>query len=229
MSVKKATNLGFGFNPAESGHYFLVSVPSKTGDVQISEHMSWDNDMWSNKIRAVKENTDERLRVIIPRVKWDGIAAAAASDFNRRLRESGVKRGQWKARGLTPVSRLFGKELVLLAWAVEDADPGRIPVAIANWLGLLPEERWWLFTMTNAATGQALRGKNVGWRTAVRFAICDNPVGTAQTQQRVGLISKLDEDEKDRERGRVRGRGRDRDRLDPDGARQESLFDFSES
>ena len=40
--------------------------------------------------------------------------------------------------------------LTLLAWAIEDADPALIPTAIKNWLGLAPEERWWLFTMTNA-------------------------------------------------------------------------------
>lgn len=215
MNRKKNTTQGFGFDPVESEHYFLVSIPSKTGDVQISEHMSWDKDMWGKKIRAVKDQKDERLRVILPRVKWDGIVTAASAEFNRRLREMELTKGQWKATGLIPVSRLFGKELVLLAWAIEDADPGRIPVAIANWLGLLPEERWWLFTMTNAATGQALRGKNVGWRTAVRFAICDNPVGTAQTQQRVGLISKLDEDEKER--------------AGLNKARQGKLMDFSDN
>lgn len=39
------------------------------------------------------------------------------------------------------LSRLLGKELVLLCWAIEDADPNLIPVAIKNWLGLKPEER----------------------------------------------------------------------------------------
>ena len=214
MSVKKTSSEGFGFDPGESEHYFLVSIPSKTGDVQISEHMSWDKEMWSGKTRAVKDEKDERLRVILPRVKWDGIAAAVSSEFNRRIRETDMKRGRWKATGLTPVSRLFGKELVLLAWAVEDADPGRIPAAVANWLGLLPEERWWLFTMTNAATGQALRGKNTGWRAAVRFALCENPVARAQAQQRVGLIAGLDED--DKERAGLKG------------VRQGMLFEFAD-
>ena len=78
--------------------------------------------------------------------------------------------------GQTPLSRLVGKELVLLAWAIEDADPALIPVAIKNWLGLAPEERWWLFTMTNAATGHAMTGRNKGWRKAVRYALTENPV-----------------------------------------------------
>ncbi len=196
MSRESSVVEGFGFKPAESEHYFLVSVPSPTGDVQISEHMSWDSEMWKGKIRAVKDESDERLRVFLPRVKWDGIADAVSSEFNRRLKETGYKKGRWKARGLTPVSRLFGKELVLLGWAIEDADPGRIHSAVANWLGLLPEERWWLYTMTNAATGQALRGRNTGWRTAVRFALCNNPINSAKAEQRVGLIASLDDEGK---------------------------------
>ena len=45
-----------------------------------------------------------------------------------------------------------------------------------NWLGLAPEERWWLYTMTNAATGHAIKDRNRGWRKAVRFALTENPV-----------------------------------------------------
>lgn len=61
---------------------------------------------------------------------------------------------QWKL-----VRRDLGKELVLLAWAIEDADPALIPTAIANWNGLVPEERWWLYTQTAAATGHAQRSR----------------------------------------------------------------------
>lgn len=75
-----------------------------------------------------------------------------------------------------PISRLFGKELVLLAWAIEEADPALIPIALKNWLGLAPEERWWLFTMTNAATGHAIAGRGKEWRKAVRYALTENPV-----------------------------------------------------
>ncbi|MCE8425331.1 MAG: DUF3780 domain-containing protein [Candidatus Methanoperedens sp.] len=193
---------GFGFDPSESEHYFQVSISSaKTGDVHISEHMSWQKGMWEGKIRAVKSDTDERLRVILTHEKWDAIADVVREEFNRRLRLSDQKRGIWKVQGLTPVSRLFGKELVLLAWAIEDADPGLIPVAITNWLGLAPEERWWLFTMTNAATGHAIEGKGRGWRKAVRFALTENPVSVSQAEQRVGLITKMDKADVKSEKG----------------------------
>ena len=74
-----------------------------------------------------------------------------------------------------PVARLFGKELVLLAWAIEDAEPGLAYTAIQNWRGLAPEERWWLYTMTAAQTGHHAQ-KNRGWRKAVRAALTENPV-----------------------------------------------------
>ena len=69
---------------------------------------------------------------------------------------------------------MFGKETLLLVWAIEDCDPSIIPVAIRNWLGLSPEERWWLFTMTNASSG-GLNDK-YGWRKAIRYALTENPV-----------------------------------------------------
>jgi hypothetical protein len=184
---------GFNFDPSTSEHYFYVSISSsKDGDVQISEHMSWDKSACDGKIRAVKSDDDERLRVILTREKWNAIADAVREEFNGRLRQAQQKRGMWKASGLIPVSRLFGKELVLLAWAIEDADPALVPRAIMNWLGLTPEERWWLFTMTNAATGQAVRGRGRGWRNALRYALTENPTSAAHPEQWMGRVIEMD-------------------------------------
>lgn len=72
------------------------------------------------------------------------------------------------------MERLFGKELMLLLWGIEDSDPSVIPKAISNWKGLMPEERWWLYTMTNASTGGLTDRK--GWRIALRYALCDTPI-----------------------------------------------------
>lgn len=62
----------------------------------------------------------------------------------------------------------------MLAWALEFANSNKIPNAIRNWIGFRPEERWWLFTMTAAATGGVDDGE-VGWRKALRFALTENP------------------------------------------------------
>lgn len=117
-----------------------------------------------------------KARVLLLRSKWNAIADDLRVELNRRLKKQGLKTSAWKT-GVNPISRLLGKELVLLAWAIEDADPALIPNAIKNWLGLQPEERWWLYTMTNAATGHALHGRGKGWRKAVRFALTENPAG----------------------------------------------------
>ena len=73
-----------------------------------------------------------------------------------------------------PVHPSLGKELCILCWAVEDAPPDDIPNALHNWEVLAPEERWWLYTMTVATTGQAMQ-KGIGWRKALRAALADNP------------------------------------------------------
>jgi hypothetical protein len=52
--------------------------------------------------------------------------------------------------------------------------PTTSPNALRNWEALAPEERWWLYTMTVATTGQALQ-KGIGWRKALRAALADNP------------------------------------------------------
>lgn len=55
--------------------------------------------------------------------------------------------------------------------------------------------------MTNAATGHAIEGKGRGWRKAVRFALTENPVSATQSEQRVGLIAKMDKADVKSEKG----------------------------
>ena len=177
--------IGFGFTPEEGQHHFLVTIPPKREDdsIYMSEHFEWEESDERRELHFALGKEDSKMRVVLPRMKWDEIAGAAKAEFNRRLREGGQPTGKWQI-GQVPVARLFGKELVLLAWAIEDADPAKIPTAIRNWRGLAPEERWWLFTMTNAATGHAVTGRNKGWRKAVRFALCDNPVSSSNVESR---------------------------------------------
>ena len=66
------------------------------------------------------------------------------------------------------VDHLLGKELCVLAWAIEHLDPDKIPVAVRNWLALRQEERWWLFGMTAIASGGIQDGEN-GWRVVARL------------------------------------------------------------
>lgn len=169
MAMKKQA-IGFGFVPSESQHHFLVSIPrASDGKVVIYERFAWQEDA---EIQSI-DYTMDRPKVELPKPKWKQIEDALKDEFNKRLKNEKLPAGKWHA-GQVPVQRLLGKEMVLLAWAIEDSDPSVIPIAIKNWLGLSPEERWWLFTMANAATG-GLRDKR-GWRKAIRYALTENPV-----------------------------------------------------
>jgi hypothetical protein len=126
------------------------------------------------------------LRCEVPRDVWDAAAPEARAEFNRRLRLEGKPSGRWAADD-TAVQRLFGKELLVLLWAIEQSgvSPEEIAVGIRNWLGLKPEERWWLYTMTAAATGLAHQ-VGMGWRDALRRALC---FGTRQDAFHLGAVA----------------------------------------
>ena len=145
--------MGFGFQPDESAHHFIVTVPAgNRQDVLIAEHLRFDPEKGPAPPSVGYGPHDSKLRAVLPRGKWNSLADDVRVEFNRRLKRQGLPSGRWKT-GTNPVTRLLGKELTLLAWAVEDADPSLIPAAVKNWLGLAPEERWWLFTMTNRSDG----------------------------------------------------------------------------
>jgi Protein of unknown function (DUF3780) len=112
------------------------------------------------------------LRSEVPRATWDVISGEVRAEFNRRLKSMDKSAGRWGADE-TAVQRLLGKEMLVLLWAIEQGNVSaeETAVAIRNWLGLKPEERWWLYTMTAAATGYAHQA-GMGWRNALRAALC---------------------------------------------------------
>ena len=153
----------------------MVAIPrGNVEEVSISEHFDWDDAAGSTPM-TLGERVEGQIRVILARPKWDAIAHEVRAEFNQRLKKMGRSAGAWRA-GPNLVRRELGKELVMLAWAVEDADPRLIPDALANWKGLYPEERWWLYTQTAAATGHGVNDRGRGWRRALRYALTENPV-----------------------------------------------------
>jgi hypothetical protein len=160
----------FGHSPTREPHHFVVSIDRAGSDVQIYEVFQEDE----HGPQLVNGN----LRCALSWDRWVRIEEFVAEEFNRRLKEQRIRPAKWKT-GVNPVSRLLGKELVLLAWAVEEAPVEQAASALANWQGLAPEERWWLYTMTAAQTGDAHRGRGRGWRRAIQFALCENPVATS--------------------------------------------------
>lgn len=155
--------LGFGVPATSDPHYFKVFIPkASSGKVQISEHLG---------LQAASSDSAVIDRVLLDRPRWTAIRAEVQRAFNARLAVHGIKSGTWKV-GDNPVDRLLGKELCVLAWAIEQMEMEKIPVAVRNWLALRPEERWWLFGMTAMSTGGAMdAGK--GWRAALKHALGD--------------------------------------------------------
>lgn len=185
--MNKATYFGFGFNPEEAQNHFFVVTPPKgdNGPIRIYERFEWTFKAAEGEDAPALKTGEEmstdgqiirksdNLRIEISKHKWNLMVKDITAEFNTRLKEGKKPIGRFNIGG-TPVERLFGKEMMVLLWSVEDCDPSNIPTAIKNWKGLMPEERWWLYTTTNASTGGLKERK--GWRTALRYALCENPI-----------------------------------------------------
>jgi hypothetical protein len=155
--------LGFGVPATSDPHHFKVIIPrSNTGRVQISEYLG---------LQATSDETAIIDRILLDRMRWTAIRGEAQRAFNARLKAHDLNTSAWKV-GENPVDRLLGKELCVLAWAIEHMEMEKIPVAVRNWLALRPEERWWLFGMAAISTGSVGDG-NKGWRLALRHALGD--------------------------------------------------------
>ena len=155
--------LGFGVPATSDPHHFVVRIPrGNTAPVLICEHLGMGSETARDQVID---------RVLLERPRWTAIRAEVQRAFNARLKEHHLATAAWKV-GDTPVDRLLGKELCVLAWAIERLAPEKIGIAVRNWLALRPEERWWLFGMTAMATG-GIRDGEKGWRVALRYALGD--------------------------------------------------------
>ena len=169
-TAKKASSLahatqGFGVPLTAAPHHFVVVIPRGNKQlVQIVEDLGMH----------VHSDESELLdRAVLPRSVWMEIANPVKRMFNERLKAHRLKPGQWKV-GETRVDRLLGKELCVLAWAIEELEEEKVGAALRNWLALRPEERWWLFGMTASTVGK-LEDKGRGWRMALKYALGDSP------------------------------------------------------
>lgn len=155
--------LGFGVPATSDPHHFIVEVPKNpSGAIIIVESLG---------LQAQDSSASIMERVVLERTRWMEIRSEVQRAFNTRLKEHNLRISAWKV-GENKVDRLLGKELCLLAWAVEGMVIENIPVAVRNWLALRPEERWWLFGMTAMNTG-GINDGNKGWRLALRHALGD--------------------------------------------------------
>jgi len=162
------SGVGFGGSGSAEEHRFVVSISRVIRDpVTIIEDYG---------AQGTSESEGDRVvRAIVERSRWNEVSDAVRAEFNRRLKPRGMRTGRWTS-GDIPIDRLLGKELVLLAWSIENAPVEKIPVALANWLGLSQEQRWSLYSLAAAATGDAILHRDIGWRRALMIAMTENPV-----------------------------------------------------
>jgi hypothetical protein len=167
---------GFGVPLTAAPHHFVVIIPrGNKQPVQIVEDLG---------MHTVGDDSELLDRVVLPRSAWTEIANPVKRMFNERLKAHELKPGQWKV-GENRVDRLLGKELCVLAWAIEDLDDEKVGTALRNWLTLRPEERWWLFGMTAATVGGP-DDAGRGWRMALKYALGDTPQPTIREPRKAG-------------------------------------------
>ena len=139
--------LGFGVPATSDPHHFIIEIPrNNTGAVSIVENLG---------LQSHDHSQSQIARCLLERPRWTAIRSEAQRAFNIRLKERQLKTSAWVV-GINPVDRLLGKELCVLAWAVEGMAFDHIPIAVRNWLALRPEERWWLFSQTAAEAGWSI-------------------------------------------------------------------------
>ena len=158
---KRLCTIGFGVPATSSPHHFRVNVPSTRKDfVEIWEHLG---------MKAESEQNSVILRCNLKLSYWKKIKNDVQVSFNQRLRERKLKVSSWKI-GNNLVDRLLGKELCVLAWTIENLNIENTPLALSSWIGLLPEERWWLFGKAVRTTEEDYK-RGYGWRSALQYAL----------------------------------------------------------
>lgn len=157
----KTSTIGFGVPTTSNPHHFQVNVPSTRREmVEISEHLG---------MKAVTDANSVILRCRLKLPYWKRVKRELQVSFNKRLREHKLKTSEWKT-GSNSVDRLLGKELCVLAWTIENLNIENIPLALNSWIGLRPEERWWLFGMACRGSEDDYK-RGYGWRAALKFAL----------------------------------------------------------
>ena len=117
------------------------------------------------------EHVDRVVRCRIDSRRWRQVATPLRNAFNERLKSRKFKPGRWEV-GENRVHRLLGREMCVLLWAIERCNEEKIPAAINAWIGLRPEERWWLYAMAAQNSGKA-GDYDRGWRKAIQFGLTE--------------------------------------------------------
>ena len=172
--TEQPNTIDFGTPDTFGAHVFRVEIPvSRNRSVVIVEDYGY-----RGQEGGIPRDEE---RVVLARPMWSAIADTARREFNVRLRAVKMHTGRWHT-GTNLVDRLLGKELCVLAWAVETANPEQILIICSKWAALRPEERWWLFSMTVAEAGLP-EDTQRGWRRALFLALSDGEKPTTKKRR----------------------------------------------
>lgn len=160
MAEKPITH-GFGVPNDMAPHQFLVRIPAGRADpVEVWEDFG---------AAAVGSAAQKLCRVAVQQDTWRQVAEGVKFHLNRRLKEKDLKASRFNT-GENRVERILGRELCVLAWAIEDATPNEAAIAFTRWSSHRPEELWWLFQQIDRDGGEWDSPKT-GWRIAIRHAL----------------------------------------------------------
>ncbi len=159
--AEKVITHGFGVPNDPLPHQFLVRIPAgRTDPVEV----------WEDFGAAGVGTAAQRIcRAAMPRDTWRQVAEGVKAHLNRRLKGKGLKTSRFNARD-NQVERILGRELCVLAWAIENATPDEAAIAFTRWSSHRPEELWWLFQQIDKDGGEWDSPK-IGWRIAIRHAL----------------------------------------------------------
>ena len=152
---------GFGVPNTPLPHQFLVRIPKGRADpVEVWEDFG---------AAAVGTAAQKLCRAAVSRQAWRRVSEGLKSHLNRRLKEKDIK-GSRFATGDNRIERILGRELCVLAWAVEGATSDEAAIAFTRWSSHRSEELWWLFQQIDKDGGEWDSPKT-GWRIAIRHAL----------------------------------------------------------
>lgn len=170
MASRSTTTVGFGVQTDEiDPQRFVVRIPSNAREpVTIIEDFGIAGPQYDAQTNV---QSDQAVRCRLDQKRWRLISAPLRTIFNERLKGRRLSAGKWVS-GDVDVHRQLGREMCVLAWAVESCEAELIPAAIDAWTGLRPEERWWLYSMAVHTTGRA-EDTDKGWRKAIRIGLTE--------------------------------------------------------
>jgi hypothetical protein len=173
MSDSDRLNGTFGFDPADGHHHFLVTIPEGEASDRVVTVYECPRFV-DGRTAELPVGATERVQFSLP--VWKAVSEQVRAVFNLRLKAAKRKPAKWRT-GPNYLAPHYGKELVLLGWALEEVAIDRADTVFRNWRGLAPEERWWLYSTANAPFSQSSRkGRGIGWRKALTIALSENPL-----------------------------------------------------